>query len=108
MDTGGQFLVACEPYMSTLRKVSGLQDQQLVTMLSKDKHLVGVYVEDVLLREALAAIFQAFIGDTYDNANTECCSVLDSSRLRAMHAACAIGAAKKDTLNKKYQHLVGK
>ncbi|KAH3768997.1 hypothetical protein DPMN_170242 [Dreissena polymorpha] len=94
--------------MSTLRKVSGLQDQQLVTMLSKDKHLVGVYVKDVLLREALAAIFQAFTGDTYDNANAECCSVLDRSRLRAMHAACAIGAVKKDTLNKKYQHLVGK
>ena len=53
--------------------------------------LVVVYVKDVLLREALAAIFQAFTGDTYDNANAECCSVLYRSRLRAMHAACAIG-----------------
>ena len=48
-------------------------------------------MEHVLVREALAAIFVAFTGDTYTNANVECCSVVHRSALRAMQAACAIG-----------------
>ncbi|KAH3835744.1 hypothetical protein DPMN_109105 [Dreissena polymorpha] len=36
-DTDGEFLAACEPYLSSLRQVRSLQDQQLVKMLSKDK-----------------------------------------------------------------------
>ncbi|KAH3832785.1 hypothetical protein DPMN_106080 [Dreissena polymorpha] len=70
--------------------------------------LGGAYVEHVLVREALAAIFVAFTGDTYTNANVECCSVIHRSTLRAMQAACAIGAAKKNELLNRYKHLSGK
>ncbi|KAH3847477.1 hypothetical protein DPMN_089798 [Dreissena polymorpha] len=106
-DTGGQFSAACEPYLYAMRQVKGLQYQKLLQILSEDKHLGGAYVEHALVREALAAIFVAFTGDTYTNANVECCSVIHQSTLRAMQAACAIGAAKKNELLNRYKHLSG-
>ncbi|KAH3868401.1 hypothetical protein DPMN_031548 [Dreissena polymorpha] len=100
--------IESEPYLSTMRQVKGLQDQELLKILSEDKHLVGAYVEHVLVREALAAIFVAFTGDTYTNANVECCSIIHRSTLRAMQAACAIGEAKKNELLNRYKHISGK
>ncbi|XP_053396962.1 uncharacterized protein LOC123544416 isoform X2 [Mercenaria mercenaria] len=85
--------------------VTGMSDQKLVQHFKSDKHtpLAEMYIDQVLVPEALCCVIQDFTGWDYQYCDEQCSVVLQASKLQALKDGFKMSKGKKAELLQKLE-----
>ncbi|XP_053389148.1 uncharacterized protein LOC128552148 isoform X2 [Mercenaria mercenaria] len=87
---------------TTAGQVEGMKDQKAKDLFAKDVFLAAEYIEQVLVKEALLAVFQSYTGCQYQEADAECLLVVNKSQRKATVDAINLCSKKKEELEKRF------